>query len=577
MDESLEAQWSRLVEPEPALGATIRPAEHAPTLAAWEQASEGEPLPLGVVLRGDGAAGRDLEVKGTLGQGGMSSVLLARQRSLRRDVAVKAALPGDARSAAAILSEGVITGSLEHPAIVPVHLLGVDDTGCPAIVMKRIVGVTWLTLIAEPAHEGWEGWGGNADDRLPGHLQILTAICNALAFAHSRGVVHRDVKPSNVLIGRYGDVYLADWGIATRVGASGEALCGTPGYLAPEMATGGTVDERTDVYLLGACLHEVLTGEPRHDAPNAMAAIARSMESAPFDYADEAPFELAALANRSCHLAPDERPADALAFRAALGDYGRHRESVALAREASNRLDALAALTATELDDASRTERDHLQAQASFALERALGAWPDNPRAREENARLEAHLAARRAREAELASAAADRDHTAGGAQRALGLGGFALLVVVLTAYSAWPGRPLQNVAVESWLYPAMLWLWTVVLAVVARRQGMKNRFNRDATATLVFIFSFVVVERVVGVFAQMPEWVNHTLELTFLSAAAGVYGITQRRWALVPAAIALVGAMGCALFPEQRLFWFGVLAPVSAVVAGALAWRDRG
>src|SRR5207248_5943633 len=105
----------------------------------------------------------------------------------------------------------------------------------------------------------WRDRGSAPGDRLGAHLEILMQVCNAAHFAHSRGIVHRDIKPQNVFIGRYGEVYLGDWGLAVRVEPRSQtrALCGTPAYMAPEMVVGGEVDARTDVYLLGATLHQI--------------------------------------------------------------------------------------------------------------------------------------------------------------------------------------------------------------------------------------------------------------------------------------------------------------------------------
>ena len=259
--------------PDGAIGATMRPLRStvAETIAATPAEIEPRGLPrISVDLRASmdahasspaSGSGADLEVRGVIGEGGMGRVLVARQHSIDRDVAIKTIRDGAPETVhAALLAEGRITGRLEHPSIVPVHALGLDEAGRPALVMKRVEGTSWLALLRDPAHPGWEGWKGDPRDRLLGHLELLAAICNALHFAHSRGFVHRDVKPENVLVGGFGDVYLADWGVATRIGTRDENLCGTPACMAPEMVTGGVVDERTDVYLLGAALHEVLTG-----------------------------------------------------------------------------------------------------------------------------------------------------------------------------------------------------------------------------------------------------------------------------------------------------------------------------
>ncbi|MEZ4339358.1 MAG: serine/threonine-protein kinase [Sandaracinaceae bacterium] len=299
---------------------TIR-ATAAETVDATTTETSRTALPalprLSIDLRGwtDGAApgapieGADLEVQGLLGEGGMGRVLLARQHSLRRDVALKTPRdPDDPGVCASLLAEGATTGMLEHPAIVPVHALGLDTNGQPAMVMKRIEGVAWSALAADPEHAGWEGWSGDPEDRLPGHLQILVQVCNAVHYAHSRGVVHRDIKLDNVLIGRFGDVYLADWGVAGTLGAPGERLCGTPGYMAPEMVMGGVIDARTDVYLLGATLHEILTGRMRHEGPLVASALLAAARSEPYAYPASLPRGLTQLVNRACHLDRAERP-----------------------------------------------------------------------------------------------------------------------------------------------------------------------------------------------------------------------------------------------------------------------------
>ena len=171
------------------VGATIRPPDlsTSETLPATSEPNERSLPRLSVDLRGsmptDGptpppSTGADLEVRALLGEGGMGRVLLARQHSLQRDVAVKTAKDGAAPSVRdAILREGAITGQLEHPAIVPVHALGVDSDGRPAMVMKRVEGVSWDVLVKDPDHERWEGWEGDQGDRLPGHLQLLARRC----------------------------------------------------------------------------------------------------------------------------------------------------------------------------------------------------------------------------------------------------------------------------------------------------------------------------------------------------------------------------------------------------------------
>src|SRR5262249_13703285 len=155
---------------------------------------------------------------------------------------------------------------------------------------KRVQGVPWSTLIAQPQHPLW-GALERGEDRLGAHLDVLGRVCHALQFAHSQGVLHLDIKPQNVMVGAFGEVYLLDWGLATATadasapprataGAASESLLGTPGFLAPEMVCGGPLDVRTDVYLLGSTLHYLLTRRPRHEGADLGEVLAAALTSA---------------------------------------------------------------------------------------------------------------------------------------------------------------------------------------------------------------------------------------------------------------------------------------------------------
>ncbi len=200
-------------------------------------------------------------MKSLLGEGGMGRVYEARHHSLGRDVAVKTLLdPENPERVCALITEGAITGSLEHPNIPPIHQLGVAAGGHPVLVMKRILGVPWGDLLRDKGHDGWRCL--QTRDQLVANVEVLMAVARAVQFAHSRGIVHRDIKPDNVLIDETGEVYLVDWGIATEISnGPGEGIVGTPGFLAPEMVMLDELSARTDVYLLGATLHYVLTGD----------------------------------------------------------------------------------------------------------------------------------------------------------------------------------------------------------------------------------------------------------------------------------------------------------------------------
>ncbi|MBI2394571.1 MAG: protein kinase [Deltaproteobacteria bacterium] len=206
-----------------------------------------------------------------IGRGGMGSVRRAHDPMLRRDVAMKVLDPrletnGDFRRR--FLDEARINGQLQHPNIVPIHELGLDDRGAPHFTMKLVRGRSFESWLAEPARPP------GSPERLSEGLEVFTKICDAISYAHSRGVIHRDLKPGNVMVGEFGEVYVVDWGVALVVGTEidlgreaspatteqDERVVGTPTYMPPEQALGGPCDARTDVFGLGAILYQIVTG-----------------------------------------------------------------------------------------------------------------------------------------------------------------------------------------------------------------------------------------------------------------------------------------------------------------------------
>jgi serine/threonine-protein kinase len=366
------------VTTEPQLAATLLQT------AGGSAALEPDGLPRLVVV--DGAApheAADLVRVSIIGSGGMGVVELAYQRALRRLVALKRLreredAPPPAVHVRALLREAAITGELEHPNIVPVHLLGQDAEGSPFFVMKRVEGESWGRLLEQPDHAAWEAAG---DDRLGWNLGVLAQLCNAVSFAHSRGVVHRDIKPDNVMIGAYGEVYLLDWGVARRRDDADDAheaaaIVGTPAYLPPELARPdrGPADERTDVYLLGACLFHVLAGVAPHPGESVTELLRAAEEGALLPLPEAAPAELARICLRALRPAREERFASARELRTALEGFGRHRASLRLTDRAEQRLAALRGLVeggpGADPIATSRTLYECL-----FAFEQAAGEW----------------------------------------------------------------------------------------------------------------------------------------------------------------------------------------------------------
>ncbi len=321
-----------------------------------------------------------VELGDELGRGGMGVVRAGEQRCLGREVAVKSPLaPDDAAATQALLREAWLCGQLEHPNVVPVHALYRREEA-PLLLMKRVEGVDWSVALGD---------GGGMER----HLRTLIQVCHAVHFAHTRGIIHLDLKPSNVMLGSYGEIYLLDWGIAVCDRDDLPSLIprarditgvrGTPAYMAPELAAGDgdEIDARTDVYLLGSMLHEILTGRPPHEAPTLMESVRSAFASASPRFDDEVPSELGAICARALERDPDDRYPDASALREALEEYLVHSDSIQLSVAAHERW--LRVVEALEGPGGEGSERvDGLAGEAEFGFRQALHVWPGNEAAK---------------------------------------------------------------------------------------------------------------------------------------------------------------------------------------------------
>jgi len=319
-----------------------------------------------------------LRVHETLGQGGMGIVHVGHQVTLDRRVAVKTLRQEhlNDENIESLLGEAWLAGSLEHPNVVPIYDLGLDESGAPLLVMKRIDGDTWSDVLADPARLEKHTHGGDA---LEFNLRVLVQVCNAIHFAHSRNVVHRDLKPDNVMIGDFGEVYVLDWGVATRPGPVVH-VAGTMVYMAPEMLGGlGDVTPRTDVYLLGAVLYEIVTGHAPHEGDTMQAMVSSVILSSP-SIPKDVPGELAALIVRCMKRDSSERPESALEVRRAVEEFLEHRGATALAAQAVERLDELEKILAQDEVEVERAY--NVFGECRFGFRQALRAWSESDVAR---------------------------------------------------------------------------------------------------------------------------------------------------------------------------------------------------
>lgn len=192
-----------------------------------------------------------LEMLSLIGRGGMGVVYKARQKSLHRHVALKLLAPeraGDPMFARRFASEARSLAALNHPHIVGVHDFG-EAGGYFYLLMEFVDGVNLRQLMASRRLSPDEA------------MRIITPVCDALQAAHERGIVHRDVKPENLLIDRNGQVKIADFGIARMMDEPAVEAVGTPDYAAPEQQASGPSDHRADIYSLGVVLYEMITGQ----------------------------------------------------------------------------------------------------------------------------------------------------------------------------------------------------------------------------------------------------------------------------------------------------------------------------
>lgn len=223
-------------------------------------------------------------------KGGLGEVFVARDQELNREVALKEIQERFAdqfESRARFRLEAEITGNLEHPGIVPVYGLGQYENGRPFYAMRLIRGSSFKEII-EDFHVNFKDrlFDGEAGLELRKLLRRFVDVCNAMAYAHSRGVLHRDLKPDNIIIGNFGETLIVDWGLAKAQGQGDLAramtdhvepsldsgatptmegsIIGTPAYMSPEQAAGMVTElgPSTDVYGLGATLFHLLTGQP---------------------------------------------------------------------------------------------------------------------------------------------------------------------------------------------------------------------------------------------------------------------------------------------------------------------------
>jgi serine/threonine protein kinase len=375
------------------------------SLAATKMPMPLEPFLKAPQPRKSGFEGQksDFQFIRKIGEGGFGEVWEAHQQSLRRSVAIKR-LKFDKRdgrqeateTTRAVMTEtfrceALTTATLDHPNIVPIHDIGMDDQGRPLIAMKLVRGMPWNKMIEADFAVM------NETDFLNKHIPILIQAAQAIAFAHSRGLIHRDIKPAQVMVGEFDEVMVMDWGLSVAVdemaleqhkGISMAGVApnlitasnpaGTVAYMAPEQThpAAGSLGPWTDVYLLGATLYHLLTGKTPHQGKMTKAYAQASTgfivpfsESAP---EREVPKDLIALVELATRPDFRERNLTAREFVQHLKDFLGGASNRAESEEMTNAI-------RKRLDDSKGKLGYSGYAEAVSRLRHAQGLWAKNP------------------------------------------------------------------------------------------------------------------------------------------------------------------------------------------------------
>jgi serine/threonine protein kinase len=315
---------------------------------------------------GADAHSADYLLEERIGQGGMGCVYSATQLSLERTVAVKVLRPefiSDEHVRGRFLLEALVAAELEHPNTLPVYEVGATTDGAPFYSMKLVGGSPWSTCLAS--------------NTLEQNITTLLMVADAVAFAHDKGIIHRDLKPDNVMIGRYGEVLLMDWGLAASVGSPRAhrlgpttVFAGTPAYMPPEVACCEVekIGPGSDVYMLGGILYEIVTGLKPHGGSQIYECLGAAMRN--FIQPSECRNELVGIALEAMRTESGERFRSVKEFQSKIRAYQSHLESFRFANEARRRFQALPNL------DSRDVYRECNEIIALYL--QALTSWPGN-------------------------------------------------------------------------------------------------------------------------------------------------------------------------------------------------------
>lgn len=532
-----------------------------------------------------------------IGSGGNGEVLSATQVSLDRQIAIKRphATAQSAFQLRQILREARVIGYLEHPNIPPVHFVGEGEHEEELIIgLKHIEGETFLEDLprGEPSRD------------LDDDIETLLKICDAVGYAHDRGVLHLDIKPDNVMIGRYGEVYVLDWGLAVawrddvpdvipRPVIDGR-LRGTPSYVAPELIEANRPTPASDVFMLGGLLYRLITGYPPNQGGTIYEVLANAHAGKRPPIGHAVPRALAEICERALATRPQDRFVDANAFRDAVTAYRRNRrryEALSSARRCVKELSALVSnpqspqqtpvpevyrafgATRQAIDEAERLEetgehevgnlrKEAVQSVLEWELER------DNPGGAEAllaelddvdpdlRARVEA-LAAKRAKDLEeLEQLRHEIDPNVARWPRFLFWisVGFVILLTELVPFLMGVEPDPERVLGGHLAYLGLLGAVTIGL----RKKLLTNRTNRASIALVWVLSLFGLALRAAAYFGRFDLSTTMSLDLLLVALVATFGAFHLDRRILVAPPLYLTFAVIAAVFPAYALLMFG-------------------
>ncbi|BBM86276.1 protein kinase domain-containing protein [Candidatus Uabimicrobium amorphum] len=316
-----------------------------------------------------------------INRGGMGIIYRAEQTKLKREIAIKKTLPQVEKSK--FLAESLVTAYLDHPNIIPIHEIDQNDEGDILLAMKLVKGISWKDLLYPRTVEHQEK---AKEYNAQKHLEVLVSVCNAMKYAHSKGIVHCDLKPENIMIGDFGEVLVMDWGIAVDVRENPDERrtfykndittpMGTPCYMSPELAEGRGKDISfaTDVYLLGAILYEILHRKPPH-AGESLWQVLLAARNSELHCESTTPAELQQIFRKAMAREISNRYQDADLFCQDLQNYLQHQESIFLTETAVKEL-----LSSQKQQNKEQVYESLMTAIVRFS--RALEIWENNSRA----------------------------------------------------------------------------------------------------------------------------------------------------------------------------------------------------